>query len=330
MWSTLHNPVSTPCFKRLNGLQFRHDPHKPDPGQTRVYFCWYLLWSFLWPRPAPTLALGVTGIIAWLMAFSQLWPTLSPTPDETSTGQWCGEPLSSPTKYTMLAVMSSKQWGLLPGGRLLRSCAGFTCRISDRGISCEGEWRRQSWLCAWCWRTLSFQSLISADERNRPSYKQSLSIWLRQELCLWSHLSILCSAKFPDTSHFSHTVPLWLKTGCAPKRWHLTARKEQSEGREVCGNLPRSSSKLCFEMKVNSNKMKAGAELKEWIEEKQLNGPEVTNVEEALSLWLIFGDNRFITSTYTNLTQIKTKLKQVDTLKPVLCSRIFAADVKKQ
>lgn len=48
----------------------------------------YSLWSFPWPGPVPTLALGVTGISACRMAFSQLCPTSRPMPDAAKAGLW--------------------------------------------------------------------------------------------------------------------------------------------------------------------------------------------------------------------------------------------------
>lgn len=78
------------------------------------------------------------------MAFSQALATSCPTPlmgptlfDEVGTvmlGSWEGFE-SSPTKYRIVPVTISKQCGLAPLGTRLKSLAGHTSRISERGIS---------------------------------------------------------------------------------------------------------------------------------------------------------------------------------------------------
>lgn len=98
-----------------------------------------LLWSFPWPGEVQTLAWGVTGMRAWRIAFSQLCATSSPTPVAARTGLWELSPLFSPTKYTIVSVMISKQCGLLPCEMLVKSCGEDTRRISESGISWSKE-----------------------------------------------------------------------------------------------------------------------------------------------------------------------------------------------
>lgn len=98
-----------------------------------------LLWSFPWPGEVQTLAWGVTGMRAWRIAFSQLCATSSPTPVAARTGLWELSPLFSPTKYTIVSVMISKQCGLLPCEMLVKSCGEDMRRISESGISWSKE-----------------------------------------------------------------------------------------------------------------------------------------------------------------------------------------------
>lgn len=94
-----------------------------------------LLWSLPCPGDVQTLAWGVTGMRAWRIAFSQLCATSSPTPVAARTGLWELSPLFSPTKYTILSVMISKQCGLLPCETFVKSCGEDMRRISESGIS---------------------------------------------------------------------------------------------------------------------------------------------------------------------------------------------------
>lgn len=82
------------------------------------------------------------------MALSQALATSCPTPllgttlfGEVGTIMLCSwEGLeSSPTKYRMVPVTISKQCGLAPLETRLKSPAGRTSRISERGISWEDK-----------------------------------------------------------------------------------------------------------------------------------------------------------------------------------------------
>lgn len=97
--SWLHHYGLKNCTEQSRTAHWcRGNIRQQDLGVKRLVFLFgYSLCSFPWPGPAPTLALGVTGIIACRMDFSQLWPTSRPTPDAARTGLWCRVPLSSPT-----------------------------------------------------------------------------------------------------------------------------------------------------------------------------------------------------------------------------------------
>lgn len=81
---------SHPYFFTQNWIscwRYRRNRQNQEQDQ-RLKRVRYSLWSFPWPGPVPTLALGVTGISACRMAFSQLCPTSRPTPDAAKAGLW--------------------------------------------------------------------------------------------------------------------------------------------------------------------------------------------------------------------------------------------------
>lgn len=127
-----------------------------------------LLWSFPCPAAVQTLAWGVTGIKAWRMAFSQPWATSSPTPVAARTGLWWLLPLFSPTKYTMVSVMISKQYGLLPCTTFEKSRGWVTWRISESGIS----WRKILKIKKWALTHTSYLNNIQILEALAKKSKQ--------------------------------------------------------------------------------------------------------------------------------------------------------------